>query len=210
MFGKKTEDRRVKRTRATLRSALVSLIVEKGYDSVTVQDIIDRANVGRSTFYAHFRDKEDLLRSGFGELRAELISRNAEPPGGRLLSFSLGVFEHAYGHRHVYKAMVGRETIAVVQRQLQRLFSELVRNDLKAFAPNAEREPAFDLLVHYAVGALLATVTWWLDQNARETPQEIDKLFRQLTIPGIRAALHGTDRLRNCTNEPRMNTNARK
>jgi AcrR family transcriptional regulator len=66
------KDRRVQRTNQLLRAALVSLIQEKGYENITVQNIIDRANVGRATFYAHFENKEHLLVSGFEDLRALL------------------------------------------------------------------------------------------------------------------------------------------
>ena len=69
-------DRRVQRTRQLLNRALMELIVEKGYDSVTVQDIIDRANLGRSTFYAHYQDKDDLLFSGIDEVVHSLIWGN--------------------------------------------------------------------------------------------------------------------------------------
>src|SRR5918996_3826094 len=65
-------DRRAARTRRALHGALMSLILRKGYEAITVQDIIDEADVGRSTFYAHYTGKEDLLRSGFQTLRAEL------------------------------------------------------------------------------------------------------------------------------------------
>jgi AcrR family transcriptional regulator len=65
-------DRRAARTRRALHGALISLILRKGYDAITVQEIIDEADVGRATFYAHYRGKEDLLRGGFEELRAEL------------------------------------------------------------------------------------------------------------------------------------------
>ena len=184
----KTEDRRVRKTRALLQGALVSLIAEKGHEAVTVQDIIDRANVGRSTFYAHFRDKEDLLRAGLGEFRASLVAQGTGS-SDRLLGFSLGVFEHAYDHRHVYKAMAGRQGAAIVFREMQRMFTEVVRSDLKAVAPRAARQVNFDLVVEYVVGALLATITWWLDHNARQTPAEIAAMFRQLTLPGIKAAL---------------------
>jgi len=71
----KTErvDRRVQRTRQLLNEALMSLIVEKGYEAITVQDIIDRANLGRSTFYAHYQDKEDLLLSGMEKIVHSLV-----------------------------------------------------------------------------------------------------------------------------------------
>jgi AcrR family transcriptional regulator len=85
-------DRRVQRTRKLLQEALMTLILEKGYEAMTIQDIIDRANVGRATFYNHFLDKQDLLVSGFAELRVSLAQRRttvteAGPPR---LGFSLG------------------------------------------------------------------------------------------------------------------------
>src|SRR5438552_11345004 len=66
------EDRRIQRTRLMLRSAMVSLIRERGFEALTVQDIIDRADVGRSTFYSHFKSKEDLLEGSVAMLRASL------------------------------------------------------------------------------------------------------------------------------------------
>jgi AcrR family transcriptional regulator len=83
LFGKggavaKKEDRRVQRTQRLLREALVALIREKGFEALSVQEIIDRANVGRATFYAHFDNKEDLLASGFDELRASLKERQKD------------------------------------------------------------------------------------------------------------------------------------
>src|SRR5919198_534909 len=71
-------DRRIQRTQQLLRSALMSLIQEKGFESLSVQDIIDRANVGRATFYAHFDNKEDLLASGIEELRIALRHRQQQ------------------------------------------------------------------------------------------------------------------------------------
>src|SRR5258707_301232 len=71
--GNEPADRRVRRTRRALREALVALIVERGYEKVTVQDVLDRADIGRSTFYAHYRDKDDLFGSCFDDLRAEHV-----------------------------------------------------------------------------------------------------------------------------------------
>src|SRR5260370_21797664 len=103
-------DRRAARTRRALHGALISLILRKGYDAITIQEIIDEADVGRATFYAHYRSKEDLLRGGFTRLRAELkaardvgVSKGKRGP----LSFSLAMFEHACAYRDVYRALVG-------------------------------------------------------------------------------------------------------
>ena len=65
-------DRRIRRTQKSLHEALISLVLEKNYDSITVQEILDRADVGRSTFYAHFDGKDELLISGTHELRNTL------------------------------------------------------------------------------------------------------------------------------------------
>src|SRR6516165_5904912 len=73
--GRETMDRRVQRTQDVLHQALMSLIIEKGYEVITVQDIIDRANVGRSTFYTHYVGKQDLLRAGLKHLKEHLLAR---------------------------------------------------------------------------------------------------------------------------------------
>src|SRR5260370_13562381 len=101
-MAKKPIDRRVARTRAMLQKAHISLILEKGYEAVTVEDICDAANVGRSTFYAHYTGKDDLRRSGLENLRRLLVDRQKHAlatPGDirdRSLGFSLTMFEHAH------------------------------------------------------------------------------------------------------------------
>src|SRR5262249_19275434 len=94
----KAEDRRIQRTRALLLSALLDLIVERGYEEITVQDIADRANVGRSTFYKHFLDKRELLLSGVDGLQGLLTQQRAAQDSSAVLSqprlgFSLPLFQ---------------------------------------------------------------------------------------------------------------------
>src|SRR6516164_5384579 len=84
VYGGRTMDRRIQRTHQVLHQALISLIVEKGYEVITVQDIIDRANVGRSTFYTHYVGKQDLLRAGLKHLKEHLLKHQqaARAPKG--------------------------------------------------------------------------------------------------------------------------------
>src|SRR5918995_7303911 len=128
MFGNqelnvpKGRDRRIERTQQLLRGALRSLIQEKGFEALTVQEIIDRANVGRATFYAHFDNKDDLLASGFEDLRAALRARQHDALSRgrsveeRVFAFSQDMFAHANEYCDVFRAMVGKRSGAAVQR----------------------------------------------------------------------------------------------
>src|SRR5262249_62033811 len=98
----RSKDRRVQRTQSLLREALGSLLHEKDYDSISVREILDRANVGRSTFYMHFRDKDELLVSGMHDMLRS--ARSAAPPSAakphdRIVGFSLPIFEHIHQHQ---------------------------------------------------------------------------------------------------------------
>src|SRR5688572_18597064 len=123
----KKEDRRVQRTRKLLQEALIALVLEKGYEAVTVQDIIDRANVGRSTFYAHFLDKQQLFLSGFEQLRVFLAQQHAVAArsGEHRLGFSLGMFEHVQGYLRLYRALVGNRSGAIVAEHMQQMITDL-------------------------------------------------------------------------------------
>jgi AcrR family transcriptional regulator len=185
-------DRRVERTRALLHQALISLMIEKGYEVITVQDIIDRANVGRSTFYAHFVGKQDLLMGGLKNLKKQLMAhqRIASSLKGSFrkngFGFSLAFFEHVDLHRSLYHAIVGRQSGTVVMSELRTLLAELVRNDMKLLPRSAglARVPT-DAVVQFVVGALMSIITWWLDERSKLSPAEAEALFRQLTLTAI-------------------------
>jgi AcrR family transcriptional regulator len=190
----KKPDRRVQRTEQLLRGALLSLIQEKGFETLSVQDIIDRANVGRATFYAHFDNKEDLLVSGFDNLRASLKERQREALvrrsglDERMLGFSYEMFAHANEHRDVFLAMSGKRSHAIVQQLLYRILLDLVRDDVKATVSrgHANSVPA-EALAQFITGALFGLLMWWLNGKMRLSVEEVNTLFRQLAIPVLKA-----------------------
>jgi AcrR family transcriptional regulator len=188
-------DRRVARTRAALQHALIGLILKRGYEAITIQDICKAANVGRSTFYSHYTTKEDLKRSGLQHLRRLLIDRQKATrvvrgnPRNGSLGFSLALFEHARDHIDLYRALVGSRGGAVALGTIREILTDVVRDELAATADNnsADAIPR-DFVVQYVVGACMAVLTWWLDGGAKLPPPRIDAMFRRLVTEGVMSA----------------------
>ena len=191
----KAPDRRVQRTRQLLQGALMSLIQEKGYEALTVQDILDRANVGRATFYAHFDNKEDLLVSRLDGLRASLQARqrHARQHGSRhedrMFAYSRDMFVHVDEHRTVFRSMVGKRSGAIIQHLFHKMLVDLVREDVKAVAP--AKAAAMGGTPHEAVaqliaGGLFGLVLWWVDGPAKLSVENVDALFRRLAMQALK------------------------
>ncbi|MBN1139622.1 MAG: TetR/AcrR family transcriptional regulator [Anaerolineae bacterium] len=187
-----TVDRRVQRTRQLLHDALIALILEKGYDEITVQDIIDRANIGRSTFYAHYLDKQDLLERGLERLREELGQNLARSDGaagtGWAIVPALALFRHTGRHHHLFRAMIGGTGIELVVKTIDEALTAHAQARLDRLV--AERgQPSIPpcVIAPYLVGALLALLTWWLDHDMPYPPERMDEMFRQLTAPAVSA-----------------------
>ena len=195
MVSSAKTDRRVRRTRDLLRSALVSLIEEKGYDSITVQDILDRADVGRSTFYAHYRDKEDLLRSGFEDIRSALAAErdSAAGPAERKIEFlqpTLVVFQHVDRYRQHWKSLVRKGGADLVTRMLRESAADLVREHFRSQFPAAvANQTQQEAAVEFVVGALMGLLTWWVDHDVSYSGEEIFSVFRRLVTQDVRRFL---------------------
>lgn len=175
-----------------LQHALISLILKKGYEAVTIEDICEAANVGRSTFYAHYTSKDDLKRSGLHEnLRGLLVDRHRDAlaaPGDirdRSLGFSLTMFEHARDHLDLYRALAGSRGGAVSLASIRQILSDLVRDELATTVDKSENAAPRELVVQYVVGAYMAVLTRWLDGGAKLPPKRIDAMFRRLATEGI-------------------------
>ncbi len=183
----------MQRTQQLLEAALLSLMKEKEFDLISVQEIIDRANVGRATFYAHYENKEDLIESGFDGLLATLRERQqaARSVEGardeRLFAFSRHLLAHADEHRNIFPAMVSKRGGAFIQHLLRNLLVKVVRDDVKAMTPKAGQTPD-EAVVQFIAGGLFGLIMWWLASRKSLSAEEVDGVFRQLAIPAIKAA----------------------
>jgi AcrR family transcriptional regulator len=188
------KDRRVQRTQSLLHEALFSLAREKDYESIVVKEILDRANVGRSTFYTHFRDKDQLLVSGMHDMLRSIRAK-AQPPSAkryeRVIWFSLPIFEHLDQHRHLSKTRMGAKGRAIIHGHLQKVLAELiaddVKKDLQTRRKRANQLPP-DLLVQYVASTFILVMSWWVEES-RLPPNEVNELFRALVLPTLAASL---------------------
>jgi AcrR family transcriptional regulator len=181
-------DRRVRRTRRALREALIALIVERGYEKVTVQDVLDRADIGRSTFYAHYRDKDELFAACFDDLRADLereLAATTAGPSHDDPTRPIGVlFDHAYGNQRVYRALCGRTAETAGTRMLHRLVLDSLRGHL---TPVGLKLPA-EVVAEYHAGALVAVLVWWVRHGFPQPPAEIGHVCQAMITPSVMAA----------------------
>ena len=187
-------DRRVQKTRQVLYEAFDALIVEKNFDAIAVRELLERANVGRSTFYAHYRGKEELL---VGRLHDVIGSRASASPAGserheRILSFSLPILDHVDRHRRSVKRAMDRRGQAVLHEHLRRVIAGTIHDALEVNR-EVRREPAngmpHALLVQFLSSTFVVVFTWWLESGSGLTPTAADGLFRALVLPALREAL---------------------
>ena len=185
--GAVSRDRRVRRTRKLLHDAFLELVIEKGYEKTTIQDILDRADVGRSTFYVHYRDKEALLTASFDGMRDQLESELEEIPATSVIDVTVPaalLFEHAYRNQRVYRALCGRQGGALVQRYLRRLIGDLLRKHLRPpFTQTGTGVPA-DAAAEFYTSATLGLLVWWIDHEFRNGPMWLTSTYRALAAPG--------------------------
>jgi len=189
MTARKKIDRRTQRTQHQLGRALVELVEEKRFDDITIQDVIDRADVGRSTFYTHFRDKEDLFQKDwekFLDFLAQQIKWEQAGKGSFMpITF---LFSHLQDAQTFYQGLVrSRKTDGLFKSGTEYL-SQKIAAALNGYV---KKKPAIPIaiLANYLANELFVLLMWWLDQGMPYPPQRMDEIFHQLVNPTIQAAL---------------------
>ena len=176
-------DRRVVRTRDRLGDALVEIVKEKPFDEVTVREVADRAGVGRSTFYEHFRDTQDLFLSDadeFLEMMATALSRSNEI-SDRVAPVR-ELFEHVAENRKLYRVLIEAGSLHAFLELAQGHFARGIAQRLE------ERSPSIPIEASVAValaGSLMSMMTWWLDHGTSVPAYEMDVAFHKLVWKGV-------------------------
>ena len=181
-------DLRIRRTRSLLSNALVALMQEKAIDKITVQEVLDRAAVGRSTFYLHYRDKDDLflcvLEDGL-EMWSTALLRKREK--SYRIAPVAEFFMHVGDAKKLYRALVDSGRIHAFVELAQGYFARSIARHLKDIGLKDLVQSELDARSHALAGNLLSLLKWWLDRGARESPKAMDELFHRMAWNGLQS-----------------------
>ncbi|WP_322808015.1 TetR/AcrR family transcriptional regulator [Thermanaerothrix sp.] len=194
--GERRPDRRVQRTRQQLRDALITLILERGYDAVRVEDITARANLGRATFYLHYRDKEALLLDSIQQTVDDLMAQvsafapphldaGSEAAAAWLQRAIALVFDHAAENATLYRVILRGEGTAAIFQRIHAMICQAVITYLDAHRPPRVPPLPAEVLANYFAGALLGLLTWWLEHGTPYPPQAMAQMFYHLFYDGV-------------------------
>ena len=185
-------DRRVRRTRRMLSEALLELIQEKDYDLITIQEITDRADVHRATFYLHFTTKEELLATSLESLFIDFSARTKAESGVEVPSFMNAsaagkvMYEHVAEHANLYRVLVGQKGVGYVTHHIinymTSIFDEKLRNDF----PDRVDFPIPPILIaRHLTGSLYSLLTWWLENDMPYDPETMARFADNLSRQGV-------------------------
>ena len=190
MNGNRQLDRRIQRTRPLLQEALFQLIIERGYERITIADITERANLGRTTFYLHYRDKEDLLQESIKTLLHDLqldVELETQGACNTYSMVSIRIFQHVVRRQQLYQAMLKEAgPTRTIEDVMRTYFTELYQRFLQRDRLKLESLPlaSSEIIAAHAAGSLLGLLSWWLNHEVIPSAEDMGTIYCQLMANG--------------------------
>ena len=178
-------DPRVKRTRRLLRDALVSLILEKDFASITIREITERAGVAYITFFRQFESIDQLLMEVLDEGLAELLGY-IETLAKQSETFALEtegrlIFEHIEQNADLFRILIKSQSVTRVRKKVVRNIAGIFQKSCLPLARSGN-PMATAILSNHIATSLLALIEWWLDNNRRPASAQMGKVYKSLII----------------------------
>jgi len=188
------QDRRTRRTLQLLRDAFVALLKEKRYEDVSVQDIIERADVARSTFYVHYVDKQDLLVGKWGVfasnlgLHADVLGHRENE--GRFLLPTQGWFQHIQAQGDILKIIAKDPAMDLAMKTLHGILHKDMQTRIQNHLPeNENASMPLSLVIDYLASSLMTLLKWWVKNDMSYPPKRMDEIFQQLVMQGVSSVI---------------------
>jgi AcrR family transcriptional regulator len=181
-------DRRVQRTRKSLQDSLLALILEEGYDEISIQDITEKANLGRATFYLHFKEKDELLLEVMNQLIVDFMEQAPQLTEAQWrledTKTIVKLFDFAATHYDLYRILTIGSGGITASRQLHHSITENIKGFIQTELETLNAEPALpvDFIANHFSGSLLATIYWWLDNDLPYTSEEMATMFQNINL----------------------------
>jgi AcrR family transcriptional regulator len=183
------EDRRTVRTQRMIKEALADLMHTQRYENITVQDIIDRADIGRSTFYAHYQDKDELVTKFFEEMMETITRGVKSDAGGDGMAFPIAeMFSHLKDQAPTHAVWLGDRGREFLFSIGQKYWWRRIERELKTHVPkNRTPRVPLTLVAQMVIGAATSLLNWWMNNDMPYSPEEMQKIFDSVMLPGVRA-----------------------
>ena len=186
-------DRRQQKSRAAIFAAFSKLLAEKSYGKITVQEIIDTANIGRTTFYDHFETKDDLLKALCEELFGHIISSAADcththglySEGNAPESVFCHLLQHLQENENNILGLLSSESSEIFLRYFKDSLNVLIRDQFVEQNRRANLGIPEDFLINHISGSFVEMVLWWIKGRMKHTPEELDHYFRAVIEPAL-------------------------
>ncbi len=172
-------ERRRQQTRKQLIETTLALVLEKGYDTITIQDITDRADLGRGTFYIHFKDKADVVWAAIQDMMRGMEKeghRQFDPGMPQVEYYALRtIFRHAQNNRDLYRVVFGGRGSAMLADRVQDLLAEILLHDILRAPGGVRREFDIppDMLAQMLTGLITRILYWWLESPKKYSAEEM-------------------------------------
>ncbi len=188
------EDRRIRRTRQLLRDTFVALLKVKRYEDISVRDIIERADVARSTYYVHFIDKEDLLVGKWGVFASNLDQHSDlmshEDQESRSILPTRGWFYHIQAQSHILKIIAKDPAIDLAMKTLHGIVYNDMQTRIQTRLPRDESAPIpSSLIIDYLADSLMTLIKWWVKHDMSYPPERMDEIFQQLVMTSVSSVI---------------------
>ncbi len=175
-------DRRIVRTRRLLGEALLELIQEQSFDSITIRDITDRADIGYATFFRHYESKGELLSEQLEQIIRQLEDMVGERTDDYFQREGMLLYEHVQENEFLYRGLLGGHVNAQVVRRLRDTLVRLIRPQMEGHIKGVELRIPLEIAVNHVAASVLELVAWWLENDMPYPPEDMGRYYKQLII----------------------------